>query len=270
MRAGFIDGLKAEKGILILGHRGCRKASVVENTLPAIQMAIDAGADGAEIDVETTLDGKLVVVNRWFLNKHFGIFPWERDLSTIQALGLEKGFDIPGFDAVCEFTGQHPQMILNVEVKSCDRFVCRTAKQVAKQISASGIMPRVIVSSFDVNALLTMKYHAPQVETAYLFRREDRVTDLKEKNTLGYKVNGMVNRSGIKALVADTLHPEITLVRGKKRPLWSRYADVRGKRVNIWTVDREEDFITAQAMGADIIISDNPLKTVAFRSRITG
>ncbi|MCP3922412.1 MAG: hypothetical protein GY714_07500 [Desulfobacterales bacterium] len=73
-----IKDLKKTKGILILGHRGCRKTEIQENTIEAFEKAFDVGSDGIEIDVDSTSDNKLVVVNRWFLNKNFGFFPWER------------------------------------------------------------------------------------------------------------------------------------------------------------------------------------------------
>ncbi|NNN21934.1 MAG: glycerophosphodiester phosphodiesterase [Acidimicrobiales bacterium] len=45
---------------LILGHRGSPK-SQIENTLESFQLAIEEGADGVELDVHLTRDGKLVV-----------------------------------------------------------------------------------------------------------------------------------------------------------------------------------------------------------------
>ena len=264
-----IHDLKQQKGILILGHRGCRKSDVWENTIPAFQKAFDAGADGIEIDVETTADGRLVVINRWFSNKTFGFFPWERALGAIQAEGRKRGIAVPTFDQVCTFVSAYPASVFNVEIKSCDRFLCRTAKQVAGRLGFFGITHRVIVSSFDLNALFTMKYVSPQTETAHLFRLEDRVTDLNDKQTPAYKITGCINRSGIKAMLpwVDTLHPEIKLIKSR-RPLWARYAQRTGRRVNIWTVDTGNDFLKALDIGADIIISDNPEKTLDYRARL--
>lgn len=253
-----------------MGHRGCRKSDVFENTIPAFRKAFDAGADGIEIDVETASDGKLVVINRWFANKTFGFFPWERDLETIRAHGMEKGLAVPTFEEVCELIRVRSDSVFNVEIKSCDKLSCRTAKQVGRIINHFGIGHQVIVSSFDVNALFTMKSRYPRIETAYLFRAEDRVTNLKEKGTLKYTVNGFINRSGIKALIAgvDTLHPEIKLITENRQSFWQKYSGLTGKRINCWTVDSEAEFRKAVSIGADIVISDNPEKTVKFRSKL--
>ncbi|HEX3100695.1 MAG TPA: glycerophosphodiester phosphodiesterase family protein, partial [Pyrinomonadaceae bacterium] len=47
---------------LIIGHRGA-SAHAPENTLAAFQMAIDAGADGIELDVQLAKDGVPVVIH---------------------------------------------------------------------------------------------------------------------------------------------------------------------------------------------------------------
>ncbi len=228
------------------------------------------GADGIEIDVETASDGSLVVINRWFANKTFGFFPWERDLDMIRACGLEKGIEIPAFDEVCQLIKGYPEAVFNVEIKSSDRFLCRTAKQAGKSIRRFGIGHQVVISSFDMNTLLTARRYCPGIETAYLFRMEDRVTELKEKGSFKYKINGYINRSGMKALLAgaDTLHPEIKLVNENRRALWEKYAELSGRRINCWTVDTEKDFKKAIRIGADLIISDNPERAVRYRSRI--
>lgn len=267
----LLTRLKKRKGILILGHRGCRNSDVFENTMPAFCKALDAGADGIEIDVETTSDGKLVVINRWFANKTFGFFPCERDLNTIQACGLEKNLLVPTFDGVCELIQSHCDSIFNVEVKSSDKRLCRTAKQVGRVINRFGIGHQVIVSSFDANALFTMKSMYPGIKTAYLFREEDRVTDLTYKRTLKYKLNGRINRSGIKAVMtgADMLHPEIKLIHPYRPSLWLKYARLAAKPVNCWTVDSKKDLKTAVNIGATMVISDKPEKMVTYRSKLS-
>ncbi len=133
-----------------------------------------------------------------------------------------------------------------------------------------GIERQVIVSSFDMNALVTMKFYYPGIESAYLFRMEDRVTELKEKGTAKYRLNGFINRSGIKAVLTgvSTLHPEIKLINENKQSPWQQYAKLTGKRINCWTVDTKADFRKAVNIGADIVISDNPEKTVGYRFKL--
>jgi glycerophosphoryl diester phosphodiesterase len=54
--------LTAADRIVVIAHRGEHRAHP-ENTLPAFQAAIDAGADYFELDVRTTSDGHLVLMH---------------------------------------------------------------------------------------------------------------------------------------------------------------------------------------------------------------
>jgi glycerophosphoryl diester phosphodiesterase len=56
----FIEGVIFH--MLVLGHRGAA-ATHPENTLEAFAGALDAGADGVELDVRRTADGALAVVH---------------------------------------------------------------------------------------------------------------------------------------------------------------------------------------------------------------
>ena len=266
MKTDLVDKLLQNRKILILGHRGSRKADVPENTLAAFERAFDVGADGIEIDVETTLDGKLVVVNRWFLNAEFGLFPWQGTLAEIQRLGLTKGIAIPTFAETCRLIKNRPQAVFNVEIKSSNTLLCRTAKEAMKVIKHHNIDDQVIVSSFDINTLLTTRLFHPTIETAYLFRQDDRVLNVEDKKRFTYKLNTLVNRSGIKGFLAgvDTLHPEIKLFPEKGEKLWLKGARLLGKRVNAWTVDSEDNFDTAVRAGVAVVISDRPEGMVAL------
>src|SRR5580698_6151145 len=53
---------KEGKTIKVISHRG-EHLHHPENTLPAFQAAIDAGADYFELDVRTTSDGKFVIMH---------------------------------------------------------------------------------------------------------------------------------------------------------------------------------------------------------------
>jgi glycerophosphoryl diester phosphodiesterase len=58
----WCTALSAADRIAVIAHRGEHRAHP-ENTLPAFQAAIDAGADFFELDVRTTSDGRLVLMH---------------------------------------------------------------------------------------------------------------------------------------------------------------------------------------------------------------
>lgn len=56
----FFHGVRLEDDVDVMAHRGA-SAAAPENTLAAIDRAIEAGADWVEIDVQETADGEVVV-----------------------------------------------------------------------------------------------------------------------------------------------------------------------------------------------------------------
>ncbi|WP_300674585.1 hypothetical protein [Desulfoluna sp.] len=100
MKTDLTEKLLEARGILILDHRGARKAEVPENTFEAFQRAFD---------VRATLDES-------------------------QNLGQIKGILIPTFDEACRLIKHKQNAIFNVEIKSGDRLFCRIAKDAMKVI----------------------------------------------------------------------------------------------------------------------------------------
>jgi glycerophosphoryl diester phosphodiesterase len=60
--ASAISRLRWKDEVKIMAHRGASKAAP-ENSLAAVRMAIDAGSDWVEIDVQETADGQVVVIH---------------------------------------------------------------------------------------------------------------------------------------------------------------------------------------------------------------
>ena len=56
-------------GVRVVAHRGGAKMGPPENTLPAIEKAIEVGADLIEIDVRQTADGQLVLMHDATVNR---------------------------------------------------------------------------------------------------------------------------------------------------------------------------------------------------------
>jgi glycerophosphoryl diester phosphodiesterase len=76
--------------IAVIAHRGEHRAHP-ENTLPAFQAAIDAGADFFELDVRTTADGQLVVMHDATVDRTTNGSGPVRQLTGTQIRALEAG-----------------------------------------------------------------------------------------------------------------------------------------------------------------------------------
>ena len=82
---GIMNSLVFDAEPNVMAHRGA-SAHYPENTLAAIQGAIDAGAQYVEIDVQETADGEIVVIHDSDLKKVGGV-PLVVGESTLQQLG---------------------------------------------------------------------------------------------------------------------------------------------------------------------------------------
>ena len=98
------------KTVVVIAHRG-EHLHHPENTLPAFQAAVDAGADFFELDVRTTSDGKLVLMHDATVDRMTGgkgevaVLLFE-DLRKLEVgVNLGPGFSgtrIPTFDEALE------------------------------------------------------------------------------------------------------------------------------------------------------------------------
>ena len=90
--------------ILIAAHRGLRGGNLVENTLPALEAALRAGADILETDLKRTRDGVLVLfhdldVHRLLPALHGPVRAYT--LRELKSFGLRNGI---GEDSGCTVT----------------------------------------------------------------------------------------------------------------------------------------------------------------------
>jgi glycerophosphoryl diester phosphodiesterase len=78
------------KKIVVIAHRG-EHLHHPENTIPACQAAIDAGADFIEVDVRTTADGKLVLMHDSTIDRRTKGNGAVKDLTFEQIRALDAG-----------------------------------------------------------------------------------------------------------------------------------------------------------------------------------
>jgi len=83
-------GLSAADRVVVIAHRGEHRAHP-ENTLPAFQAAIDAGADYVELDVRTTSDGRLVLMHDRTVDRTTNGTGAVREMTFDQIRALDAG-----------------------------------------------------------------------------------------------------------------------------------------------------------------------------------
>ena len=258
----------APQRILVHGHRGAR-AVLPENTIPAFEHAIEAGADVLELDVAVTKDNILVVSHDPHINPVICTGPAEKPMIFGMTLAEVRQYDcgarrnpdfpkqkpvpgtrIPTLDEVFALASRGT-FGFNVETKIFPSRPELTpppdvfARLVLEAIRKHKLEKRVIVQSFDYRTLHAMKKLAPEIRLSALADRmvqDDFVSISKQ--------------AGGAPIVA----PHFTLVTPEK----VRAAHAAGLEVVPWTPNEPPLWERLVAAGVDAIITDNPAALIAW------
>ncbi|NJE42588.1 glycerophosphodiester phosphodiesterase family protein [Thermococcus sp. GR6] len=154
--------------VIVLGHRGYM-SKYPENSLLAFRKAVEAGADGIELDVWLTQDGKVIVMHDESIDRTSNLSGKQKEmtLEELKKADIGMGERIPTLEEVFEVLPK--DALINVELKDVD-----TAREVARIVSEND-PERVMISSFEIEAL--REYRKQDTETAMglLIDREEVV-----------------------------------------------------------------------------------------------
>lgn len=216
--------------------------SVTENTMGAFEAAIEAGADGVELDVRLAKDGALVVVHDETLTRiTLGAHAARVDaltLAELRAVALPGDQRISTLDEVLAWS-ERQQCRVNVELKYDGLGPTRLAARVAELVAAGGSPARLLFSSFD---------EATVIELAG--RLEDYIVAWLTEDPLD--VTALDRALGERGIVA--IHPRHTLL----NPATLGALRQRFALVNTWTVNETNRVTELAELGVDTIITDDP------------
>ena len=232
---------------LILAHRGA-SGHAPQNTLAAFLMAAEMGADGVELDVHLSADGEAVVIHDDTVDAttdgHGRVS--RMTMSEIASLDAGSWFDprfagqrIPTLAQVFELLG--PRLLINVEIKvELGHHPFAHEAEVVRLIEDHHLVDRVVVSSFTPSALRRVRKLNPHIPLALLY---DKV-----------QTNLFPRIASLLGTPYDLLHPSFKVVDA----LYVQHAHAHDRRVNVWTVNREEDMRRMVDAGVDGIITNYP------------
>jgi len=230
--------------ILVHGHRGAR-AHRPENTLPAFEYAISAGADALELDVAVTRDDVVVVSHDLRLGRR----PIrEMTLAEVGLWDCGEGASIPTLDQVLAL-GDGGRFLFNIEIKSMPKRPAwapppeRFAELVWQAIRRHRLARRVIVQSFDFRTLHAMRRIAPGIRLAALYAGRPK------------SLIAIARRAG-----TDIVAPYHALVSSRK----VRAAHTAGLQVVVWTANRPRQWKRLIAAQVDGIITDDPAALIEY------
>ena len=254
----------------IFAHRGA-SAVAPENTLPAFEKGLELGADGFELDVQATADGKLVVLHDYNLERSTNGVGLLRNHTLAQLAGIDAGIrfsesfantPIPTLDQVFDLVGD--TCIVNGEIKNMDWDGGREAEPLARMINRRNLYQQVIVSSFNPLSLRKMRQLDPSIRLGYLYFKRPPHTDRANENIFQRFRNVPpkflfyhFSRGWFtKTIAPEALHPYFTSI---DEPLMET-ARSRGQLVNAWTVNEGGEAKRLARLGVNAIITDVPDK----------
>jgi glycerophosphoryl diester phosphodiesterase len=235
--------------VQVTAHRGHARAAP-ENTLSAMRKAIESGADYAEMDVQLTADGKVVLLHDSDLKRVAGNPRRLEELSFDEVRRLDVGswFDpafagerVPTLTEVIDMC--RGKIRLNIELKffGPDR---RLVKEVVDIVRQQHFESDCLITSLNYDALVEVKQRDARLRTGVIVAH----------------ALGDINRLQVDALSvrADFLTDEMM-----------HSAHRGGKEVHVWTVNEARQMFVLMKRGVDNIITSDPDLAVQVRDEWT-
>lgn len=242
----------------IIAHRGA-SADAPENTLAAIQLAWQQGADAAEIDVQVTADGQLVAIHDETTLRTGGV-DWaieERTLAELKTLdvGLWKsrqfvGERIPTLAEVLDFVPAGKRLF--IELKCEDE----TIPELVRVLSSSkAIREQTVLISLNFNSIVAVKQALPERLAFWVTEQFPEGSGLWPLRPATWTLIERAQKAGLDGLDVNdvTTRPsgDIALIRQA------------GLRTCIWTVNSVERARWLREEGIESITTDVPAKLIA-------
>ncbi len=230
--------------IEIWAHRGASRAAP-ENTIPAFELAVAAGADGIEFDVQLSRDSHVVVIHDETLPRTTDGTGWVKDhtLAELQALKASAGRDgfagarIPTLAEVLALLAP-TTLRADIELKNSEVPYNGLEEAVLAEVAAAGMVERTIYSSFSGESVRRLAGMAPSAEVGLIYSRP-LARPLRLATSLG----------------ASAVHPDRRLVGGRR---WVARAHARHLAVRPWVLNTPERISRAIQLGLDGLFTDVP------------
>lgn len=228
---------------MVYAHRGA-SAYRTENTMSAIELAIEQGADGIEIDVHLTRDGVVAVHHDETVERVFDGEGALKDLGYDELRRLRARNApqdalayVPTLDEVLARCASE-NITLNVELKTNIEPYPGIERAVIDAVARTGMRERVLYSSFNHQTLMVLRAIDPKARIGLLYSCI-MVSPWRYALDVG----------------ANAIHPaknSLTI------PGLVRQCRENGVMVNVWTIDDPQLMRFCLDEGVDGIITNTP------------
>lgn len=236
------SNLKKESllGIAVTAHRGA-SADAPENTIPALEKAIERMADYAEIDVQETKDGVVVLLHDSSLERTTNVSKKVWDVTYLELLEYDAGSwfskeyektKIPTLSQALELC--KGKINLNIEIKARNKAQSLVEK-VVRLIEQYDFEQQCVITSTSYSVLTRVKELNPQIKTGYI---------------LAIAYGNFYNSE-----YADFFSVKSSFINENM----VRLSHHLGKEVHAWTVNTKTELERMKQLGVNNIITDKPL-----------
>lgn len=223
----------------VIAHRGL-VSEAPENTVSSILSAAKRKVDYAELDVQETKDGYVVLMHDKGLKRVAGINKCVcnmnyKELEKVDVGRLYskkyKGERVPTLEKV--ILAAKGKIKLDIEIKCYGREKDLTEKVVAL-IDKNNFQDQCIVTSFDYDVLKYVKKLDPKIKTSYITFSRPKDISIKDKDIDIYSVE----KNHVDAKFINKIH---------------RYK----KQIHVWTVDNINEIDKFLNLKVDYVITNN-------------
>lgn len=221
----------------VIAHRGFWKtAGSAQNSLAALAKADSIHCYGSEFDVWLSADGQPVVNHdKRFKGRHME----KSTFNELTSLKLDNGEPLPSLRAYLEKAKEYPRLKLILELKKhgTPEKETQAVTQIVTMVNQAGLADRTEYISFSLHATKEFVRLAPDTPVYYL--------------------NGDLPPKELKALGCAGLDYSWKDIR--QHPEWIDEAHSLDLKVNVWTVNKEDDMKWLIKQGVDFITTNEPL-----------
>jgi len=239
----------------IIAHRGA-SARAPENTLAAVRLAAELGAEGVEVDVRVTRDGKLAVLHDTDTRRVAPAQPVytakRRRMAELQTLDVGSWKDakftgerVPELGHVLSALGPNQEILIELKSREADIIISELNKLLEPPKDGGFPSTRVIVMGFDGVTVRKVKKKRPELRVLLLLNK---------------KPSAHVYGKILSTIAAGHLNGI-----GQNRT-WAlaqeQYDELRaaGAILSAWTVDDAKEAQAWRARGFDYLTSNVPDK----------
>lgn len=188
---GVSQTVKHESRVEVIAHR-CLSDGYPENTLLALQKAIELRVDAVEIDIWRTTDDSLIVFHDRDTERLTGvkrIVP-ESSASELRGLSLPQDQRIPYLSEILDLLP--PDMKIYIEIKCCweQGRMGSVFPMLKHEIDKRHIQSQVVIIAFNPESLKESKAYMPNIPALLLGYEHGRENEMVTK-AMAYGIDGL-------------------------------------------------------------------------------